>query len=176
MEEELEQAQQVYNILVGFLVNYSFQIVGAIIIMALGVFVAKKVSGFFEKLLISKDLDITLSHFSASFIKILIITMTTIIVLGKMGISITPFVATIGAVGLGAGFSLQGMLSNYAAGVSIIIARLFIAGDNISVRNVSGVVFEAKYKVKLAVFKVLAENNVEIPFLQRHVHLINSGD
>jgi small conductance mechanosensitive channel len=33
--------------------------------------------------------------------------------------------------------------------------------------------FDTQYRVNLAVFKALAENNIEIPFPQRHVHLFN---
>jgi small conductance mechanosensitive channel len=275
MEEEIQQAQAVYDLITEYMVTYSFQIVGAIIIMLLGSFVAKKVSGLIESLMIKKDLDVTLSHFAAGFVKILIIGMAAIIALGKLGISVTPFVAAIGALSLGAGLALQGLLSNYGAGLSIIISRPFIVGDTISVQGVSGVVkevklaytvlsnedevkitipnkhivgeiihnsqassiveigvgiaygsdpdaaialikqavidtegvsadkepqvgidnfgdssidiglrfwvpteslFETKYHANLAVFHVLAENDIEIPFPQRHVHLINQGE
>ena len=51
--------------------------------------------------------------------------------LGKLGISVTSFVAAIGALSLGAGLAMQGLLANYAAGLNIIIARPFIVGDTI---------------------------------------------
>jgi len=275
MEQELQQAQEIYNLMVEFMVNYSFQIVGAIIIVLLGMFVGKKVSGLIENLMVRKNIDVTLSHFAAGFVKILIVAMTAIIALGKIGISVTPFVAAIGAVSLGAGLALQGLLSNYGAGLSIIVARPFIVGDTISVQGVTGIVkevklaytvlsnedevnimipnkhivgeiihnsrtnsiietvvgiayasdpdlaikvigealastegvvsakqpqvgidnygdssidigmrywvptaslFDTNYRANLAVFKALAENNIEIPFPQRHVHLINQGE
>ncbi|MFT5322145.1 MAG: small conductance mechanosensitive channel [Pseudohongiellaceae bacterium] len=275
MDEELQQAQEVYNLIVQFLVTYSFQIVGAIIVLILGIVVGNKLSGFIENFMVRKKLDVTLSHFAAGAIKILIIAFTAIIALGKVGISVTPFVAAIGALALGAGLALQGLLSNYAAGVSIIITRPFVVGDTISVQGVTGVVrevklaytiltneddvtiiipnkhivgeiihnsnansvvevtvgiayssdpdqaiavirqaitstpgvvaskdpqvgidnygdssidiglrfwvptqalFETKYQTNLAVFKALAENDIEIPFPQRHVHLINQGE
>ena len=144
MEQELQQAQEIYNLIVEFMVNYSFQIVGAIIIVLLGMFVGKKVSGLIENLMIRKKIDVTLSHFAAGFVKILIVAMTAIIALGKIGISVTPFVAAIGAVSLGAGLALQGLLSNYGAGLSIIVARPFIVGDTISVQGVTGIVKEVK--------------------------------
>jgi len=54
MEQELQQAQEIYNLMVEFMVNYSFQIVGAIIIVLLGMFVGKKVSGLIENLMVRK--------------------------------------------------------------------------------------------------------------------------
>ena len=165
MEEELQQAQEVYNLIVNYLVTYSFQILAAIIIMILGNYVARKVSDFLERFMVSKGLDVTLSHFTASFIKIIIIAFTAIIALGKLGISVTPFVAAIGALSLGAGLALQGLLSNYGAGVSIIVARPFVVGDTISVQGVTGVVKE----VKLAYTVLSNEDEVNITIPNKHI-------
>jgi len=56
-----------------------------------------------------------------------------VIALPKLGIQITPFVAALDALGLGAGLADQGLLSNYGAGLSIILARPFVIGDTVRV-------------------------------------------
>ena len=112
-----------------------------------------------------KDLDVTLSHFVASAVRILIIVMVAIIALGKIGISVTPFVAAIGALSLGAGLALQGLLSNYSAGLNIIIVRPFVVGDTIQIRGVSGQVKE----VRLAFTRLTNEDGVEITIPNRHI-------
>jgi small conductance mechanosensitive channel len=89
-----------------------------------------------------KNLDITLSRFFSSSARLTVVVATLIIVLPKIGIQITPFIAAIGAVGLGAGLAVQGLLSNYSAGLSIIFTRLFVVGDTIRVRGVWGIVEE----------------------------------
>lgn len=165
MEEELQVAQQVYELIVSYLVTYSFQILAAIIIMVLGSMVARNISNFLENFMVRKELDVTLSHFVASFLKILIITFAAIIALGKLGIEVTPFIAAIGALSLGAGLALQGLLSNYGAGVSIIVARPFVVGDTISVQGVSGVVKQ----VKLAYTVLTNEDEVEITIPNKHI-------
>jgi small conductance mechanosensitive channel len=165
MEQELQQAQEVYDLIVNYLVTYSFQILAAIIIMILGSIVAKKVSTVMENFMVKKGLDVTLSHFTASFLKIIVITFAAIIALGKLGISVTPFVAAIGALSLGAGLALQGLLSNYGAGVSIIVARPFVVGDTISVQGVTGVVKE----VKLAYTILSNEDEVRITIPNKHI-------
>lgn len=165
MEEELQVAQQVYELIVSYLVTYSFQILAAIVIMILGSVVARKVSSFLENFMVRKELDVTLSHFVASFLKIIIITFAAIIALGKLGIEVTPFIAAIGALSLGAGLALQGLLSNYGAGVSIIVARPFVVGDTISVQGVSGVVKQ----VKLAYTVLSNEDEVEITIPNKHI-------
>jgi small conductance mechanosensitive channel len=147
------------------MVTYSFQIVGAIIIMLLGMYVGRKIADFIESFMVKKSIDVTLSHFAASFVKIIIISFAAIIALGKLGISVTPFVAAIGAISLGAGLALQGLLSNYGAGVSIIVARPFIVGDTISVLGVTGVVKE----VKLAFTVLTNEDNVKITIPNKHI-------
>jgi small conductance mechanosensitive channel len=175
MEQELQQAQEVYDLIVNYMVTYSFQIVGAIIIMILGMYVGRKIADFLENFMVKKDIDVTLSHFAASFLKIIIVSFAAIIALGKLGISVTPFVAAIGALSLGAGLALQGLLSNYGAGISIIVARPFIVGDTISVLGVTGVVKE----VKLAFTKLGNEDGVDITIPNKHIVgeiIHNSGE
>ena len=161
----MEQLQAVYQLLTEFFVNYSFQIVGAIIILVLGIFVARKVSNVILGLCERKNIDITLSRFLASAVKILIITMVVIIALGKVGISVTPFVAAIGALSLGAGLAVQGLLSNYGAGMNIIVTRPFVVGDTIKVQGVAGQVRE----VHLAHTLIVDEDDVEITIPNKHI-------
>jgi len=140
MEEELQQVQEVYRLVTGFLVTYSFQIIGALIILVLGVMVARRTGRFVEAFMVRHKLDVTLSSFTGAAVKVAIIAMVTIIALGKVGISVTPFIAAIGAAGLGAGLALQGTLSNYGAGICLIVTRPFVVGDTITVQGVTGIV------------------------------------
>ena len=165
IEKELEQVQAVYQLITEFFVNYSFQILGAVIVLLIGVLVARKISNYIFKICERKNLDITLSRFIASTVKIIIVVMVAIIALGKLGISVTPFVAAIGAMSLGAGLAMQGLLSNYGAGLNIIIARPFVVGDTISVQGVSGLVKE----VHLAFTLLTNEDDVEITIPNRHI-------
>lgn len=165
MEQEIEQAQAVYKLIMEFFVNYSFQILGAFIILALGILVARKISTLVFNLCERKELDITLSRFIASSTKIIIVVMVAIVALGKVGISVTPFVAAIGALSLGAGLAMQGLLSNYGAGLNIILARPFVVGDTIRIQGVAGQVKE----VHLAYTLLSDEDNVEITIPNKHI-------
>jgi small conductance mechanosensitive channel len=62
--------------------------------------------------------------------------------LAQLGIQTTSFIAVIGAAGLAIGFALQGSLSNFAAGVMLIIFRPFKVGDFIEAAGTAGVVEE----------------------------------
>ena len=165
ISQELEQVNVIYQMVVEFFVGYSFQIIGALLIMLVGILVAGKVSKIVERLCLKKKLDVTLSSFIASTIKIIIVVLIGIIALGKLGISVTPFVAAIGALSLGAGLAMQGLLANYAAGLNIIITRPFIVGDTIEVQRVTGLV----KKVQLAYTMLIDEDGTEITIPNRHI-------
>ncbi|WP_461481491.1 mechanosensitive ion channel family protein [Porticoccus sp.] len=165
MQQEIEQIQSIYNTIVEFFVTYSFQLVGALIVFLIGLFVAGKVSKMVLALCEKKGLDITLSRFLASFVKIAILVGVAIIALGKIGISVTPFVAAIGALSLGAGLAVQGLLSNYGAGLNIIITRPFVVGDTITVQGETGLVDE----VHLAYTILKDEDDVRITIPNRHI-------
>jgi len=107
-QEELEQMTEVYNMLVAYLVNYSFQIFGAVVVLVLGVFVGRRLSNLVLALCAKKSLDITLSRFFASSARIAIISFSVLIALPKLGIQVTPFLAAVGALGLGAGLAFRG--------------------------------------------------------------------
>jgi small conductance mechanosensitive channel len=77
---------------------------------------------------------------------ILLIVRNTILVIGvlialsQMGISLGPLLAGLGVVGFIVGFALQDTLSNFAAGLLILLYRPFDVGDLVEAAGVSGLV------------------------------------
>ena len=165
MEKEIQSVSKFYNIIIEFFVNYSFQIIGAVIITMLGIYIAKKVAVYVEKFCINKNIDVTLTQFIAATVKVIIIIGTVVIAVGKVGITVTPFIAAIGAMSLGAGLALQGMLSNFGAGVAIIATRPFVVGNTINIQDVSGVV----KIIKLGYTVLVTEDNEEITIPNKHI-------
>jgi len=143
MGKELESITKFYDIVIEFITNYSFQILGAIIIFLIGIFVSKYVYKLVDNFLKTK-IDETLSGFVANFVRLLIIVMMGILALGKLGISIGPFVAALGALSLTAGLALQGSVANFAAGVVLVATKPFKVGDTITVHDVYGEVEDIK--------------------------------
>lgn len=165
VEQELQNIQKFYNVIIEFFVNYSFQIIGAVIIFMLGWFVANKIALAVKALCDKNELDVTLTKFIYNTVKFGLIIGVSIIAIGKLGITLTPFIAGIGAASLGAGLALQGTLSNYGAGLSIIIGRPFIVGNTISVEGVTGVVEE----IRLAYTILSTEDGEEITIPNKHI-------
>jgi len=149
LDLELETVQKIYNVIAEFLINYSFQVLGAIIILILGWLVARWLSAVVVRFCGSKDVDVTLAKFLGSCIYILVLACFIIIALGKFGISVAPFVAALGALTLGAGLALQGPVSNYGAGFIIILTRPFVVGNTIAIAGISGIVEEVKLGMTL---------------------------
>ncbi|MGJ8694467.1 MAG: mechanosensitive ion channel family protein [Thalassotalea sp.] len=165
LKNEIDQVSYFYNLIVEFFANYTFQLIGAFIIFIIGFMFAGKIANVVLRLCERNKLDITLSRFLANTSKMFIVVMITVVALGKLGISVTPFIAAIGAISLGAGLALQGLLANYAAGFNIILIRPFVVGDTITVRGVTGVVKE----VLLAYTIINDEDDVQITIPNKHI-------
>ena len=140
VEAQLATVGKVIDVLVEFAVAYGFQLLGALVVLVIGLKIAgwtgQRVARFSQ----SKDIDETLSKFIGGVVKLVIVGFVVIITLGNFGISIAPLIALAGASAFGATLAIQGPLSNYGAGLSIIMARPFVVGDTISVAETSGVV------------------------------------
>lgn len=165
MQEEIQTVQKLINIIMDFIVNYSFQVVGAILVLVIGVLVARAVSSFFLKLFEKKEIDITLSKFIASLVKGIILGFAFIVAIGKFGITIAPLIAALAAMAFGASFAIQGPLANYGAGLVIILTRPFVVGNTIKVSDVSGIVEE----VKLGATILTDEDGVKITIPNKHI-------
>ena len=140
--EELTKIQEVVNIIIDFCVRYSFQILGALIILGIGIYLAGWLSRLVVRLCEKKELDVTLSHFLGQVVRLVVLVFVVIMAMGKFGISVAPLIAALGALAFGASFALQGPLSNYGAGLVIIMTRPFVVGDTVTIEGVSGVVEE----------------------------------
>lgn len=144
MDQQLAYFNRFYVKAIDFLANYSFQIVGALIIVTIGWFLSKYIFNILIKFFEQHDFDVTLGKFVANGIRILVFGAMLVIAIGKLGISIAPFIAAVGAVFLTAGLAIQGSVANYAAGISLIITRPFKIGDTILINKVYGEVEEIR--------------------------------
>ena len=153
------------DVVVEFIVKYGFQVFGAVIILVVGMLVAKRAGMMVVALCKKKDMDVTLTGFLGNVVKIIVLIFVVIIALGKFGISIAPFIAALEALAFGASFALQGPLSNYGAGLTIIVTRPFVVGDTIAVKSVNGIVEE----VSLAVTTLTTEDEEKITIPNKHI-------
>jgi len=135
---ELSTAKKLIEIVIEFFVTYSFQVLGGIIVLILGLFAANLVARFLTNFCGKKNIDVTVTKFLVQIVKILVIVFAAIIALGNFGITIAPIIAGLSVVGFGTSFALQGPLSNYAAGITLVFTKPFKVGDIIEVAGVTG--------------------------------------
>src|SRR5436853_3512159 len=90
------------------------KLVGAVLILGAGIFVARWVGSLAMKWLSRKELALEppVRMLVTRAIKLLVIVFALVIAAGTAGVDVTPLVASIGVVGVGVGFALQGVLSN----------------------------------------------------------------
>lgn len=165
MQEQLGLLEEVYLLIVNFAVTYSFQLLGAAIVMIVGYMVGGWLSRILLKLLEKRDVDVTLRLFIASAGRLIIVGMFLIIALSQMGISITPLIAAIGGLAVGASFAIQGPVSNYGAGLVIILTRMFKVTDTICVCGYAGIVRE----ITLSTTILESEDGEQIVIPNKHI-------
>jgi small conductance mechanosensitive channel len=125
------------------LVQYSFSIVGALILLAIGWVAARYLHRWaLNGMRHIHGFDVTLAHFLSNIIRYAIMVMVLIAVLGQFGVQTASILAALGAAGLAIGLALQGTLQNIAAGIMLLILRPFRVGETIEAGNVSGTVME----------------------------------
>lgn len=122
------------------LLQYGFQIILALFLLALGWYLGGKlgvvVTAFCER----KRMDVTLSRFLGGVVRTLILFFAVLVALSKLQIEITPLVAALTASAFGLTLAIQGPIANYGAGLAIILTRPFAVGNTLSIKGVSGVV------------------------------------
>lgn len=121
-------------------VQYLMNIISALLIFFVGRWIANRITNVLEKVLHQQKLDVTLIKFVGNLCYYALSVFVVLAALGRLGIQTASFVAVLGAAGLAVGMALQGALSNFAAGVMIIIFRPFRVGDAIKAAGITGTV------------------------------------
>jgi small conductance mechanosensitive channel len=133
-----DNAQAVVDTAVALVTNWGLQVVGAIAILIIGRMLAGWARNLTRKSLERAEVDKTLVPFLSKMVYYLLLVAVVIAVLSSFGVQTTSLVAVLGAAGLAVGLALQGTLSNFAAGVMLLIFRPFNVGDFIDAAGATG--------------------------------------
>jgi len=120
------------------LVDWSINIILALVIYIVGKWVARRVTSFCKKLLIKADFDATLVNFLSNLVFAVLLVAVILAALDTLGIPVTSLMAIVGAAGLAVGLALKDSLGNFAAGVMLVMFRPFKAGDFVEAGGVAG--------------------------------------
>ena len=125
------------------ILSLSFNVLIAVIVLILTIILSKVAKSWIKRLGLSyNNLDDTLFIFLSNIASIIIQVFGLIFILQRFGFETTSIVALLGAAGLAIGLALQGTLSNFAAGIMLIIRRPFKQGDFIEAAGKMGTVKE----------------------------------
>jgi small conductance mechanosensitive channel len=125
------------------IIEYSFSVIGAILILIVGFMVAGMVRRWiYSALGRLHNSDETLNLFLAKSARYTILILVFVMVLTQFGVQTTSIIAALGAAGIAIGLALQGTLQNIAAGIMLLFLRPFEVGDFIETANATGVVKE----------------------------------
>lgn len=128
--------------IISLIIEYAPKVIGALLVLVIGLWLIKRLSKIAVKAMEKKDLDVSLRTFLKSLISIGLKVVLIVTVAGMVGIGTTSFVTILGAAGLAVGLALQGSLSNFAGGVLLLIFKPYRVGDYIEAQGQSGTVKE----------------------------------
>jgi len=134
----IDTANQIRQKAVEFLTEYGFQIIGALIILAIGCIVAWWIGRLFRKWLEKKHVEPPICMLTVRVTRLLIFGLALVLALDKFGVPIAPMIAGIGVAGVGIGLAMQGVLGNLVAGLTIIFTKPFRFGEYIEIAGVQG--------------------------------------
>ena len=141
--DEMSQGMQdVTNMAIGLLSAWGISVIGAVALLIVGRFVAGWIRSSITKGLTRAGTDASLIPFFASMAYYVVLAVVLIAVLNLFGIETTSLIAVVGAAGLAVGLALQGTLSNFAAGVMLLIFRPIRVGDFVETCGFMGTIKE----------------------------------
>lgn len=121
-------------------VDFGINLVTAIIIFFVGRMVARLIQRTLRKLMQSQNVEKALETFITNLVYWAMLAFVVIAAVAQVGVQTTSFIAVLGAAGLAVGLAMQGALSNFAAGVLIVLFRYYRVGDYIEAAGVGGTV------------------------------------
>lgn len=123
-----------------YLIPWLIKIASAALVFFIGRWLARLLVKLSRRLMRASQLDQMLVDFIGNILYALFLVIIVLSALDQLGVKTTSALAILGAAGLAVGLSLQNSLSNFAAGVMLIIFRPFKTGDYVEAGSISGIV------------------------------------
>ena len=145
--------------IVGWGSIYAINIIGALLIFIIGKWLARRIAVLLATLMKKNNVDLTLVNLLKNLTYYILVVLVVIAAVGRLGVNTTSFLTIIGAAGLAIGLALKDSLSNFAAGVMLVLFRPFTIGDVVSTAGIT-----AKVE-KITIFNTLfctADNQLVI--------------
>ena len=129
-----------WNQLSELMSSFGISLFIALFILVIGRQVVKILIKVISSALERSNTEDTVRIFVTNLLNTLLTIVVFIAAINQLGIQTTSIIAVLGAAGLAIGLALQGSLSNFAAGILIVIYRPYKVGDYIQADNHLGTV------------------------------------
>jgi small conductance mechanosensitive channel len=153
--------RELLDIITDLAVRYGLSILGAMAILVFGYVLARLITALVKRLLEQASIEATLVSFTTHLLYYFLLLFVGVAALNTLGIATASLVAVLGAAGLAVGLALQGSLSNFAAGVLIIIFRPYKVGDFVELDGKTGYV--AAVEILYTILRTLDNKAVIVP-------------
>ena len=125
-------------------VEFGIKVLIALVIFLVGRVIARMIARGLRKVMQAQSVDKILETFVSNLVYWTVMIFVIIAAINQVGIQTTSLIAIMGAAGLAVGLALQGSLSNFAAGVLIVLFRPYRVGDFVEAAGISGVVLQGQ--------------------------------
>ena len=136
--------------------NVGLKLLGALAVFIVGRYLIHLAVRLVSAALERQKIDPTILRYVASVINVALNILLVVAILGYFGVETTSFAALVAGIGLAVGAAWAGLLSNFAAGVFVIVLRPFKVGDFIQAGGVTGTVV----RIGLFATEILTPDNV----------------
>jgi small conductance mechanosensitive channel len=121
-----------------YVLPFGWRILGALALWIVGGWIIRMLVRLARNAMAVRHIDKTLSNYGEAAIRVGLRIILCIALLGVFGIETTSLAALLAATGIAIGTALSGLLSNFAAGVFLVVLRPFRVGDVIQAAGVTG--------------------------------------
>lgn len=118
------------------------KLIGGLLFWLIGSWCIGLATKLVERSLAARNIDVTLRQYAHSTLSVVLKVALIVGILGWFGVETTTFAALIAAAGIAIGMAWSGLLSNFAAGVFLVVLRPFKVGDLVTVGGSLGTVRE----------------------------------
>ena len=124
----------------GWALTFGPRLVGSLLILIIGLFIAKRIARFSVNRLRRFNLDEVILSFIRKVVSTVLAVVVLIAALNQLGMPVQSLVVVLSAAGLAVALALRGSLENLAAGILIATMGYFRRGDYIELAGIGGVV------------------------------------
>ena len=138
MNEQIETLEHAKNTILDLIIRFGPKLLAALLVLTVGVLVSRWVTQWLDRALTRIALEPPVRLLLTRLARLIVFGIFLIMALQNLGVELLPLIAGLSVVGAGLALAMQGVLSNGAAGLSIIFTKPFRVGEYISIAGEEG--------------------------------------